>query len=107
MLKRYPSAFFGTDLNSILRKLAVDTVLIMGAATSGCVRATVVDAFSHGFRTQVVSDCCGDQSPESHAANLRDVGRRYADIIDSRTAITWLTSLHSDWHASSPPVGEA
>ncbi|GAB3450906.1 N-carbamoylsarcosine amidohydrolase [Phycicoccus ginsengisoli] len=102
VLKRYPSAFFGTDLSSILQKHSVDTVLIMGAATSGCVRATIVDAFSHGFRTQVVADCCGDQSPESHAANLRDVGRRYADIIDSRAAIAWLTSLPSD-----PPSREA
>jgi maleamate amidohydrolase len=102
VLKRYPSAFFGTDLNSILRNLAVDTVLIMGAATSGCVRATIVDAFSHGFRTQVVADCCGDQSPESHAANLRDVGRRYADIIDSQAATAWLTSLHSRSHPEGP-----
>jgi maleamate amidohydrolase len=96
LLKRYPSAFFGTDLTSILRNLSVDTVLIMGAATSGCVRATIVDAFSHGFRTQVVEDCCGDQSPQSHDSNLRDVERRYADIIDSSTAMAWLTSLQPD-----------
>ncbi|KRE40785.1 hypothetical protein ASG74_14955 [Knoellia sp. Soil729] len=86
---------------------SIDTVIVMGAATSGCVRATVVDSFSHGYRTQVVSDCCGDQSPESHAANLRDVGRRYADIIDSEAALTWLTSLRggSPFGAAAPTDG--
>lgn len=93
LLKRYPSAFFGTDLSSILQKQGVDTVLIMGATTSGCVRATIIDSFSLGFRTQVVEDCCGDHSIESHADNLRDVGRRYADIVDSGTAIDCLESL--------------
>lgn len=93
LLKRYPSAFFGTDLSSILQKQGIDTVLVMGATTSGCVRATTIDAFSHGFRTHVVEDCCGDQAPESHEGNLRDVGRRYADIIDSTRAVQWLTSL--------------
>jgi maleamate amidohydrolase len=96
LLKRYPSAFFGTDLSSILQTQSIDTVVVMGAATSGCVRATVVDSFSHGFRTHVVADCCGDQSPESHEANLRDVGRRYADVVDSATVIDWLTSLDVD-----------
>lgn len=90
--KRYPSAFFGTDLSSILQRNDVDTVLVMGATTSGCVRATVVDAFSHGFRTLVVDDCCGDQDPEAHASNLRDVGRRYADVIDARTAVQHLAT---------------
>ncbi|MFE9693814.1 isochorismatase family protein [Micromonospora sp. NPDC005806] len=92
LLKRYPSAFFGTDLSSILQRNDIDTVLVMGATTSGCVRATTIDAFSHGFRTQLVEDCCGDQSLESHDANLRDIGRRYADIIDSTVAMEWLAS---------------
>lgn len=96
LLKRYPSAFFGTDLSSILQKQEVDTVLVTGATTSGCVRATIIDAFSYGFRTQVVEDCCGDHSPISHADNLRDVGRRYADVIDSGTAIQRLKASEND-----------
>lgn len=91
LLKRYPSAFFGTDLSSILQRNQVDTVVVMGATTSGCVRATAVDAFSHGFRTLVVEDGCGDQSVDAHESNLRDVGRRYADVIDARAAIDHLT----------------
>jgi len=101
LLKRYPSAFFGTDLSSILQRNDVDTVLVMGATTSGCVRATVVDSFSHGFRTFVVEDGCGDQDAEAHAANLRDVGRRYADIIDARTAIGHLAGASRQTAAKS------
>jgi maleamate amidohydrolase len=101
LLKRYPSAFFGTDLSSILQRNDVDTVLVMGATTSGCVRATVIDSFSHGFRTRVVQDACGDQDAEAHAANLRDVGRRYADIIDARTAIQHLVEISQQAAAAS------
>lgn len=86
LLKRYPSAFFGTDLTTILRNLGVDTVLVMGVTTSGCVRATIVDSFSHGFRTIVVEDACGDQEADSHDANMRDVSRRYADLVSHTEA---------------------
>lgn len=95
LLKHYPSAFFGTDLSSILQRGGIDTVVVMGATTSGCVRATTVDAFSHGFRTMVVEDACGDQSAEAHESNLRDVGRRYADVIDARAAIDHLSAVPS------------
>jgi len=86
LLKRYPSAFFGTDLATILRNVGVDTVLVMGVTTSGCVRATIVDSFSHGFRTIVVEDACGDQEGEAHDANMRDVSRRYADLVSHTEA---------------------
>jgi maleamate amidohydrolase len=79
--KHFPSAFFGTDTASILRFWDVDTVVIMGCTTSGCVRATVIDSFSHGFRTIVADDCCGDHDPATHASNLQDVERRYADVL--------------------------
>ena len=79
--KQYPSAFFGTTLVSTLQKLSIDTVLLMGATSSGCVRASVVDSFSYGFRTLVVEDCCGDQDESAHQTVMRDVGRRYADIL--------------------------
>ena len=86
LLKRYPSAFFGTDLATILRNVDVDTVLVMGVTTSGCVRATIVDSFSHGFNTIVVEDACGDQEADAHDANMRDVQRRYADLVSHTEA---------------------
>jgi maleamate amidohydrolase len=64
----------------------IDTLLVTGCTTSGCVRATIVDGFSFGFRVQVVADCCGDAEEGPHNDTLRDVGRRYADIIDRATA---------------------
>lgn len=81
--KQYPSAFFGTNLVSTLRQFDVDTILLMGATSSGCVRASVVDSFSYGFRTLVVEDCCGDQDEDAHRTAMRDLGRRYADILDA------------------------
>ena len=91
--KRYPSAFFGTDVASILRFWDIDTVIIMGCVTSGCIRATTIDAFSNGFRTIVAEDCCGDQDPEAHASNLRDVGRRYADVLPAEKILEQLAAI--------------
>jgi len=93
ILKRFPSAFFGTDMSSILTTNRIDTVLVTGVTTSGCVRATIVDSFSHGFRTLAVDDACGDQDSEPHDANMRDVGRRYADVIQTDDAIAHLKKL--------------
>jgi maleamate amidohydrolase len=93
LVKRYPSAFFGTDLSTILRNRGVDTVLIMGVTTSGCVRASILDSFSHGFRTIVVADACGDQEVGPHNDNLRDVSRRYADLTSAADAAARLESL--------------
>jgi maleamate amidohydrolase len=89
--KRFPSAFFGTDVASILRHLDVDTVVIMGCTTSGCIRASVVDAFSHGFRTIVAEDCCGDHEVAAHEANLLDVKRRYADVMTGAEVLQQLS----------------
>lgn len=91
--KRYPSAFFGTDAASILRYWDVDTVLVMGCITSGCVRASVIDCFSNGFRTIVADDCCGDHDPEAHASNMRDIDRRYADVMQSEDMLTALARM--------------
>lgn len=85
--KRFPSAFFGTDVASILRFWDVDTVIVMGCTSSGCVRASIIDSFSHGFRTIVAEDCCGDQDAQAHADNMRDVGRRYADVLSGAEVI--------------------
>lgn len=80
LAKRKPSAFFGTGLDAILREASVDSVVICGVTTSGCVRASVVDAFSYGFKTVVASDACGDQDLSAHEANLADIARRYANV---------------------------
>lgn len=91
--KKMPSAFFGTDLLSQLVVRNVDTVIISGCVTSGCVRASIVDSFSHGFRTIVAEECCGDQSMEQHRANLFDVGARYADVLPLATVLEQIRGL--------------
>ncbi len=79
-LKCAPSMFFQTPIIPFLTKHKVDTTIITGCVTSGCIRATTIDAFSYGYNTVVVDDCCGDPQADSHEANLRDVNRRYADV---------------------------
>ncbi|SDC70603.1 isochorismatase family protein [Belnapia rosea] len=87
LMKSAPSIFFATPAAAILTKERVDTVIVTGCITSGCVRASVIDAFSLGFRTMVAQDCVGDHDQVAHDQNLKDVERRYADIIDAATAI--------------------
>lgn len=91
--KQYASAFFGTSLASALRALAVDTVLVAGCTTSGCIRATVVDALQHGFRAIVPEACVGDRAPEPHAANLLDMDSKYGDVVDLADALRYLHEL--------------
>lgn len=79
--KRQASAFFGTDLLGWLLGLRVDTLLVAGCTTSGCVRATVMDACAHNLRTVVVTDCVGDRASGPHEANLFDMGQKYADLM--------------------------
>jgi len=83
IIKQYASAFFGTSLASTLRSLGVDTVVIAGVSTSGCIRASATDALQHGFAPMVVSDACADRTDELHRSNLRDLGAKYADIVSS------------------------
>jgi maleamate amidohydrolase len=80
--KTQPSAFFGTGYADMLRRQGVDTVIVAGCTTSGCVRATVVDAMSYDFRTIVARDCVGDRSLPAHEANLFDMEQKYADLMD-------------------------
>lgn len=86
LAKTAPSIFFGTPAASILTREGVDTVIVTGCITSGCVRASIIDAFSLGFRVQVPEDCVGDHDEAAHRQNLADVGRRYADIITAEAA---------------------
>jgi maleamate amidohydrolase len=93
--KKWPSMFNGTPLQSILTALARDTVIITGCTTSGCVRATAVDAFSGGFRTLIPEDCVGDMGRDAHDSNLRDVHRRYAEVTVASEVTTYLNSLRA------------
>lgn len=79
--KQYASGFFGTSLASVLTSLRVDTVVLVGVSTSGCVRATALDALQHGFRPIVVRDAVGDRDPRPHEANLFDLQAKYADVL--------------------------
>ncbi|RYY27066.1 MAG: isochorismatase family protein [Sphingomonadales bacterium] len=88
--KRMPSAFFETQLNSYLRWHKVDTVIVTGGSTSGCVRATAVDALSYGFRTIVPIETCADKHESYHFANLTDLLIKYADVEPVQAVIDWL-----------------
>lgn len=90
--KNAPSMFFQTPLITFLVRQQIDTVIVTGCTTSGCVRATIVDAFSYGFRVQVAEDCCGDAEEGPHRDTLRDCGRRYCDVTHSDRIIQWLES---------------
>ena len=79
--KQYASAFFNTPLADALREAGVDTLIICGLTTSGCVRATAVDAIQHGFVPVVVRDAVGDRDPTPHEANLFDLENKYADVV--------------------------
>jgi maleamate amidohydrolase len=91
--KRGSSAFFGTDLASILARKAIDTVILCGASTSGCVRATAVDLMQYGFPALVVSDCVADRAAGPHDASLFDIQAKYGDVVASDHAIDYLTGL--------------
>ena len=88
--KQYASAFFGTKLAEALHSLAVDTVLIAGVSTSGCVRATAVDACQHGFVPLVVREAVGERHPAPHEASLFDLQAKYAEVIGIAEAETYL-----------------
>lgn len=90
--KQYPSAFFGTSLASTLTAMGTDCVLLGGLSTSGCVRASCVDACSHGFTTFVIEEACGDRHPAPHQANLFDMGAKYATLISEKDCIQYLSN---------------
>lgn len=86
------SAFFETQLASWLRLRRVDTLLIAGCTTSGCVRASVVDSLQHNFRTVVLTECVGDRAQGPHEANLFDMGQKYADLMDNAAVMAAIRS---------------
>ncbi|MBC8239783.1 MAG: isochorismatase family protein [Alphaproteobacteria bacterium] len=91
--KNYASAFFGTDLDSYLRARNVDTVVITGATTSGCVRASAVDSLQYAYYTIVVSDGVGDRAIGPHDANLFDIEAKYGDVITGDQVLDYLRGL--------------
>lgn len=88
--KKHPSAFFGTPLASYLIGLGVDSVIVTGCSTSGCVRSTVVDAFAYNFKVLVPFDAVYDRSDTVHKVNLFDMGQKYADVLSADDTIALL-----------------
>ncbi|MFC9971112.1 isochorismatase family protein [Spirillospora sp. NPDC127200] len=90
VVKQYASAFFGTSLAATLTAMRIDTVLLCGLSTSGCVRASAVDALQHGFAPFVVREACGDRDPRPHEASLFDLQAKYAEVVTLETALAAL-----------------
>jgi nicotinamidase-related amidase len=100
VLKKGASAFFGTNLSAILVAQQVDTVVLCGATTSGCIRATAVDLLQHGFPTIVPRECVGDRAQAPHDANLFDIQAKYADVVSVDDALAYLETVPA--HAGVP-----
>lgn len=93
LVKKYASAFFGTSLASTLTAAGVDTLLIAGCTTSGCVRASAVDGCQHGFRTIVIEECVGDRAQAPHLANLFDINAKYGDVVSLAETLAYLKTV--------------
>ena len=91
--KKHPSAFFGTPLASYLIERAVDTLVVTGCTTSGCVRASAVDACSYGLHTIVVEDAVGDRAPLSHLTSLFDIDAKYGDVVTTDAVVAHLETV--------------
>ena len=95
LIKKYASAFLGTPLSATLVTRGVDTLIVTGCTTSGCVRASVVDALSHGFRPIIPHEAVGDRAEEPHEANLFDMDSKYGDVVSLADALAYLEELKS------------
>jgi maleamate amidohydrolase len=93
--KLKPSGFFATPMTAYLTQLQCDSLIVTGTTTSGCVRATVVDAFSHNYRVAMVEEGCFDRSEASHALTLCDLGAKYADIVKTEEVLSYFDTLPS------------
>jgi maleamate amidohydrolase len=91
--KQYASSFFGTSLAPMLTARGIDTLIITGCSTSGCVRATAVDAMQYGFRPIVPRECVGDRHDGPHQANLFDINAKYGDVLPLEDVIGWLQTI--------------
>jgi maleamate amidohydrolase len=102
--KGKPSVFFGTMLAGYLADLSADSVIVCGATTSGCVRATVVDGFSYNYRMSVVEDCTFDRGQASHAMNLFELNAKYADVVPLQTVVEFIRTLPDDLFLADMPA---
>jgi nicotinamidase-related amidase len=93
ILKKGASAFFGTNLTSILVSQGIDTVVLCGATTSGCIRATAIDLLQYGFPTIVPRECVGDRARAPHDSNLFDIQAKYADVVSVEDALAYLEGV--------------
>jgi maleamate amidohydrolase len=93
VLKKGASAFFGTNLAAILVSQGIDSVVLCGATTSGCVRATAIDLLQHGFPAIVPRECVGDRAQAPHEANLFDIQAKYADVVSLEDALAYVESV--------------
>ena len=93
MLKKGASAFFGTNLPSILISQGVDSVILCGATTSGCIRATAIDLLQYGYPTLVPRECVADRAQAPHEANLFDIQAKYADVVSLGEALEYVESV--------------
>jgi maleamate amidohydrolase len=91
--KQYASAFFGTSLAAMLTAQGIDTLILTGCSTSGCIRATAVDGMQYGFRVIVPRECVGDRRPEPHEANLFDINSKYGDVVSKAEVMEYLSKL--------------
>ncbi|MEO0412278.1 MAG: isochorismatase family protein [Pseudomonadota bacterium] len=91
--KQYPSAFFGTSLSSTLTAHGVDSLIITGLTTSGCIRATCIDCCSYGFTPIIVEEACGDRHEDPHRANLFDMNAKYGDVVKEAPVLDYLKGL--------------
>jgi maleamate amidohydrolase len=93
LVKKGASAFFGTNLGAVLVADGVDTVVLCGATTSGCIRATAIDLLQHGFPTVVPRECVGDRARAPHDANLFDIEAKYADVVSLEDALAYVDGV--------------
>ena len=102
--KNKPSMFFGTNLVGHLIDLGVDTLIVVGVATSGCVRGTVVDGFSYNFRVSVVEECTFDRGQATHALNLFDIHQKYGDVVSLQQTLDYIHTLRDDLFVEQMPI---
>jgi len=105
VVKLFASAFFGTPLQALLTSSGCDSLIVTGASTSGCVRATVVDALQHGFRPVVPREAVGDRNPAAHEANLYDMDTKYADVVSLGEVLAHLEEVGAALPPTPPPLG--
>ena len=102
LVKLFASAFFGTQLDEMLREAGCDTVLVTGASTSGCVRATAVDALQYGYRVLVPREGVADRAIDAHNGSLLDIDAKYGDVISIDEAIAAVAAAVTEPEASRP-----